>query len=244
MNFVCPTCQRQIYDRRHATCGFCGSSLPSDFLFTKAELEAMDAKDAEEQDLHRRILHESGKEAKVSKDPIPTKEHLPLAQTSQVVLPKVQSQQPSHVASPTINPLLALYCLGWSSCVIVCSVGLVLGIMFDPTIYDKIFSPSGICISMMFAAYMAIPIRVYIAREEQTKVTVLDVLLCALMVAGSLFAIGSGVALICAALTVKGVHFSIRHVYAFVISASVLSILIWVSIVRKRQREEQPSLEE
>ena len=47
MAYHCPECKRVIFNRRKATCDFCGAPLPAELLFTKAEIEALDRELAE-----------------------------------------------------------------------------------------------------------------------------------------------------------------------------------------------------
>jgi hypothetical protein len=47
MSYQCPKCSGVIYNRRNKTCGFCGAELPAELLFSAAELEALDKRDAE-----------------------------------------------------------------------------------------------------------------------------------------------------------------------------------------------------
>lgn len=42
MNYQCPTCQRELYNRRLKNCGFCGASIPESLRFTADEIAAMD----------------------------------------------------------------------------------------------------------------------------------------------------------------------------------------------------------
>lgn len=56
----CPHCQRLLYSRRHKACGFCGKTLPSEFLFTAAE--AAKVKKAQEAIEQRRVLAKAKEE--------------------------------------------------------------------------------------------------------------------------------------------------------------------------------------
>jgi len=63
MSLNCPTCNREVYSRRHKRCGFCGAELPAEFLFTEAELALLDA-EAEQRRQERRDREEkAAKEA-------------------------------------------------------------------------------------------------------------------------------------------------------------------------------------
>ena len=62
MSLHCPTCNREVYSRRHSRCGFCGAELPAEFLFTAAEIAALDA------EAEQRRQEDEAKEAKEAKD--------------------------------------------------------------------------------------------------------------------------------------------------------------------------------
>jgi hypothetical protein len=47
MSLYCPKCNRVVYNRRHKLCGFCGAELPKEFLFTEAQLAALDREEKE-----------------------------------------------------------------------------------------------------------------------------------------------------------------------------------------------------
>jgi len=47
MKYVCPTCQRTLYNRRLKNCGFCGAEIPENLRFTAAEVAVLDKKMAE-----------------------------------------------------------------------------------------------------------------------------------------------------------------------------------------------------
>jgi hypothetical protein len=57
MSLHCPACNRQVYSRRHKRCGFCGTELPAEFLFTEAELAALDT-EAEQRRQERQAKEE------------------------------------------------------------------------------------------------------------------------------------------------------------------------------------------
>jgi len=57
MSLNCPMCNRQVYSRRHKRCGYCGAELPTEFLFTTAEVAALDA-EAEQRRLERQAKEE------------------------------------------------------------------------------------------------------------------------------------------------------------------------------------------
>ena len=64
MSLHCPTCNREVYSRRHKHCGFCGAELPAEFLFTEAELAELDA-EAEQRRQERKAKEQ--KEAEEAK---------------------------------------------------------------------------------------------------------------------------------------------------------------------------------
>jgi hypothetical protein len=47
MNYLCPSCQRVLYNRRLTHCGFCGAPIPEALRFTPAELAALNREMAE-----------------------------------------------------------------------------------------------------------------------------------------------------------------------------------------------------
>jgi hypothetical protein len=47
MSLQCPKCNGAVYDRRRKTCGFCGAALPAEMLFSAAEIEVLNRKEAE-----------------------------------------------------------------------------------------------------------------------------------------------------------------------------------------------------
>jgi hypothetical protein len=63
MSLYCPECNGVVYDRRHKTCGFCGAELPSELLFSAAEIEALNRQEAEaEQQRLKRKAKEDAEE--------------------------------------------------------------------------------------------------------------------------------------------------------------------------------------
>lgn len=42
MSYHCPKCSGVIYDRRRNICGYCGTELPAELLFTPTEVEMLD----------------------------------------------------------------------------------------------------------------------------------------------------------------------------------------------------------
>jgi hypothetical protein len=47
MSYFCPTCDRILYNRRLANCGFCNAPIPEELRFTAAEIAALDRRTAE-----------------------------------------------------------------------------------------------------------------------------------------------------------------------------------------------------
>ncbi len=47
MSHFCPTCQRILYNRRLAKCGFCSAPIPESMRFTAAEVAALEQRAAE-----------------------------------------------------------------------------------------------------------------------------------------------------------------------------------------------------
>ena len=41
--YCCPSCGFRIFNRRLATCERCGATLPSELLFSREEIDALDA---------------------------------------------------------------------------------------------------------------------------------------------------------------------------------------------------------
>ena len=74
MSYHCPKCQGLVYNRRHKLCGFCGTELPPEMLFTQAEIEALDKEAAEQEERRkRRAAKEQEMEAELQRaaDSIP-----------------------------------------------------------------------------------------------------------------------------------------------------------------------------
>lgn len=42
----CPRCQRLLYSRQHAKCGFCGAELPAEMRLSAEEISALKAEQA------------------------------------------------------------------------------------------------------------------------------------------------------------------------------------------------------
>ena len=47
MSYRCPNCQRVLYNRRLAHCGYCGAQIPENLRFTTEEIAALDREIAE-----------------------------------------------------------------------------------------------------------------------------------------------------------------------------------------------------
>jgi hypothetical protein len=60
MRLRCPTCSRPILSRRNKLCSFCQKPLPAELLFTLAEVEMIEAAEAE-----RKLLRELRQEERV-----------------------------------------------------------------------------------------------------------------------------------------------------------------------------------
>ena len=53
MSYHCPKCKGVIYNRRNKQCGFCGTELPAELLFTEAEIAVLDKGEEAAKELHR-----------------------------------------------------------------------------------------------------------------------------------------------------------------------------------------------
>ncbi|HZR21513.1 MAG TPA: hypothetical protein VFE51_29800 [Verrucomicrobiae bacterium] len=62
MSYQCPKCNGVVYNRRSKICGFCGSELPAELLFTDKEIAALD-KEADEAEARRKRKEEADAEA-------------------------------------------------------------------------------------------------------------------------------------------------------------------------------------
>ena len=47
MNYFCPKCQRDLYNRRLTHCGFCGAPIPEKLRFTPEQIAKLDQEMAE-----------------------------------------------------------------------------------------------------------------------------------------------------------------------------------------------------
>ncbi|MDO6528036.1 hypothetical protein Q4519_20380 [Motilimonas sp. 1_MG-2023] len=47
MKFVCPSCERPIYNRRIEKCEFCGDALPNELLYSQNDVDNLDRQQAE-----------------------------------------------------------------------------------------------------------------------------------------------------------------------------------------------------
>ncbi|MDH3590415.1 MAG: hypothetical protein OER88_00955 [Planctomycetota bacterium] len=47
MRILCPFCSRTVADRRLENCEFCGAEIPSELLYTPAQIAAREALDRE-----------------------------------------------------------------------------------------------------------------------------------------------------------------------------------------------------
>ena len=67
----CPTCNRLLYSRRFAKCGFCGAAIPENLRFTDAEIAALDkqiAESAKQRELAREKAEKEARDAANSGD--------------------------------------------------------------------------------------------------------------------------------------------------------------------------------
>jgi hypothetical protein len=67
MTLHCPTCDREVYSRRHKRCGFCGAELPAEFLFKAAELAALEAEAEQRRQEHKAREDRKAKEAETAR---------------------------------------------------------------------------------------------------------------------------------------------------------------------------------
>ncbi len=47
MKFVCPSCEKPIYNRRIEKCEFCGEALPKGLLYSQNDVDNLDKQQAE-----------------------------------------------------------------------------------------------------------------------------------------------------------------------------------------------------
>tara|TARA_R110000787_G_scaffold177046_9_gene289115 strand:+ start:304 stop:540 length:237 start_codon:yes stop_codon:yes gene_type:complete len=47
MKFLCPSCEKPIYNRRVDKCEFCGETLPSELLYSENEVDNLDKQQSE-----------------------------------------------------------------------------------------------------------------------------------------------------------------------------------------------------
>lgn len=47
MKFICPSCERPVYNRRITKCEFCSETLPSELLFSQNEINDLDKQQTE-----------------------------------------------------------------------------------------------------------------------------------------------------------------------------------------------------
>ena len=75
MSVYCPECSGVVYDRRRRTCGFCGAELPAELLFSAAETEALNRKEAEAE--HQRLKRKAKENAEEQKRQKRKRERIP-----------------------------------------------------------------------------------------------------------------------------------------------------------------------
>ena len=66
MSYRCPTCQRVLYNRRLAHCGYCGAQIPENLRFTTEEIAALDREIAELAE-QRKVRQRAAEEAEQAK---------------------------------------------------------------------------------------------------------------------------------------------------------------------------------
>ena len=47
MKFVCPSCERPIYNRRIEKCEFCGAILPNELLYSQSDVDNLNKQQTE-----------------------------------------------------------------------------------------------------------------------------------------------------------------------------------------------------
>jgi len=67
MSYQCPKFNGVVYNRRSNICGFCGSELPAELLFTAEEIAALD-KEADEAEARRKRKEGADAEAQEQMD--------------------------------------------------------------------------------------------------------------------------------------------------------------------------------
>ncbi len=53
---LCPSCQRMLYDRRLAQCGYCGAAIPESLQFTLERIAEIDQQMAELEEQRRESI--------------------------------------------------------------------------------------------------------------------------------------------------------------------------------------------
>ena len=56
MTFKCPSCNRPLYNRRRATCEFCGKPIPASHLLSARQRGAIDQLKKDEAKRHREFM--------------------------------------------------------------------------------------------------------------------------------------------------------------------------------------------
>jgi len=62
MSYRCPSCQRELYNRRLKACGFCGAPIPEELRFTPEEIAKLDRETAELEEKRRAREQTAAKE--------------------------------------------------------------------------------------------------------------------------------------------------------------------------------------
>lgn len=74
MNHLCPACQRVLYDRRLANCGYCGAKIPDKLRFSPERIAELEEEMASLEKERRRRAREAEEEASRGADggpPVP-----------------------------------------------------------------------------------------------------------------------------------------------------------------------------
>jgi hypothetical protein len=70
VSYHCPKCNGVLYNRSHKTCGFCGATVPQEFLFTPAQLETLrqDAEKSQKRAEELRAEEEARRDREISRE--------------------------------------------------------------------------------------------------------------------------------------------------------------------------------
>jgi hypothetical protein len=64
MSYLCPECQRELYNRRLAHCGFCGAPIPEELRFTPEQIAKLDREMADLDERRKQRQLEAEKDEK------------------------------------------------------------------------------------------------------------------------------------------------------------------------------------